>query len=394
MRFVVFAGVLMMAACGGKKPAPADVVAAEDGADKPAEDAAAKAEDAAAKAEDAAAKAEDAAAKAEDAAAKAEDAAAGDAATTGDAAAAAGDAAAGPSAEVLARGEYIAGVAGCALCHTAFGPKGPALDKMWAGGLEIPEAFGTWRSPNITQDKKTGIGGWSDEEIIAAVRQGKRPDGSQMYPIMPYPFYNAMSDGDAKALVAYLRTIPAIENAVAGNTDLKLPKMEVPPAKGAEPGDDPVKRGEYLAALAHCAVCHTPMGPEGMDMSKFMAGGSPMEIPAFGEGALHPPNLTPHPETGIGTWTDAEITTALREMKKKDGSPILGPMAMYQMGWAKISDQDIAAIIAYLRSLPPIENAVPKSTFKPHGPPPDAPPPGDADAGAAPGGDDKADAAP
>jgi mono/diheme cytochrome c family protein len=348
MRIVLAATMLMTAACGGKKPAPVDATAAaEDAAEKPAEDAAAKAED--------------------------------------------GSAA---SAELIARGEYVAGVAGCALCHTMFGPQGPVLDKMWAGGLEIPEAFGTWRSPNITQDKKTGIGGWSDEEIIVAVREGKRPDGSMLYPIMPYPFYHAMSDGDAKALVAYLRTIAAIENAVAGNTDLKLPKMAMPPATGAEPGDEPLKRGEYLATLAHCAACHTQMGPEGPDMTKFMAGGDPMEIPFLGEGALHAANLTPHPETGIGGWTDAEIVAAVKELTKKDGSPILGPMAMYQLGWAKIPDAEMGALVAYLRSLPPIDNAVPKSTFKPRGPPPDAPPPGDADAGAAPGGDDKADAAP
>ncbi len=380
--------VLTLAACGGKKPPPVDA------SPPPAEDVAKAAEDAAAAAPDAAPAPADAAAP--DAAPADAAAVAGDAAAVaGDAAAVAGDAVAGDAAsanaDLIKHGEYVASLTGCALCHTAFGPKGPALDKMWAGGLEVPEAFGTWRTPNISQDKKTGIGGWTDQEIINAVREGKRPDGSMLYPIMPYPFYNRMSDTDVKALVAYLRTVPAIENAVAGN-DLKLPKMPVPAATGADSPTEPVKRGEYLTTIMHCAACHTEMGPEGPNMAKWMAGSPvPMEMPQLGEGKLYASNITPHPTTGIGSWTDAEITAALREMKHKDGSPIMGPMQMYLMGWAKIPDADMSAIVAFLRTLPPVDNAIPKSTFKPHGPPPgDAPPA--ADAGAAP--DDKGDAKP
>jgi len=387
MRLVSLVVLSMIAtgACGGKKPAPADVAA-------PPEEVAAPAEDTAQPAPDAEKAPEDAAKAPEDAAAPAGDvAAAGDAgaAAAGDAGAAADAAAAAVDPEVIKRGEYVAAVAGCALCHTAMGPQGPMLDKMWAGGLEIPEAFGTWRSPNITQDKKTGIGGWSDAEIIAAVREGKRPDGSLLFPIMPYPFYNKMSDKDAKALVAYLRTIAAIDNAVAGNTDLKLPKMPMPAPTGAEPEAEPVKQGEYLATLMHCGACHTPMGPEGPDMGKWLAGSAEgMEIPFMGEGKLYMPNITPHPTTGIGAWTDAEIATAIKEAKRKDGTPIMGPMQMYVPAWSKISDADIAAIVAYLRSVPAVDNAIPKSTFKPHAPPPPGGEPG-ADAGAAPAPDAK-----
>jgi len=388
MRRVCTFGLIMLAlaACGGKKPAPVD-------APPPPADDVAKADDAAAKTEDAAMAPETAVEAPPDAAAKAPDdaaAAAADATPAGETAAVA------PSPETLARGGYLAGIMGCALCHTAFGPTGPALDKMWAGGLEMAEAFGTWRSPNISQDKKTGIGGWTDQEIINAVREGKRPDGTMLYPIMPYPFYNRMSDSDAKALVAFLRTLPAIENTVAGN-DLQMPKTPVPAATGAEPEAGQVKQGEYLTTLMHCAACHTSYGPDGPNMAKWMAGGDAMEMPPmFGEGKLYPSNLTPH-ATGIGGWTDAELTTALRELKKRDGSPIQGPMQMYQASWSKMPDADVNAIIAFLRSQAPIDNAVPKSTFKPH-PPPGGAPAADAgaaampDAGAAPG--EKSDASP
>ena len=270
---------------------------------------------------------------------------------------------------LLERGAFIANVSGCALCHTAFGPNGPDLAKMWAGGLEIPEEVGTWRSPNITQDKKTGIGGWTDAEILAAVREGKRPDGSRLYPIMPWPFYHAMSDADGQALVAYLRTVAPIENAVAGNTDLKMPKMELPPPAGKAPEDTPLARGAYYASLMHCAACHTPMTEKGPDMSRAFAGGMKWELPMFGDGTLYASNITPH-ETGIGAWSDEELTRAIRELKKKDGSPIFGPMAMYQPAWSQLSDDTVKDLIAYLRSLPPIDNAVPKSTFVPKGPPP------------------------
>lgn len=282
-----------------------------------------------------------------------------------------------PSGEVdaalIARGAFIAGISGCPQCHTPFGPNGPDLSKTWAGGLEIPEELGTWRSPNITQDKKTGIGGWTDDEILASIREGKRPDGSRLYAIMPYPFYHRLSDADGKALVAFLRTIPPIENAVAGNTDLKFPKLELPPPGGHPPEDKPVAQGEYLATLMHCGACHTPMTEQGPDMSRWLGGGMKFELPMMGEGALYASNVTPHP-TGIGEWTDAELKTALRDMKQRDGSPILGPMAMYQATWSQIPDADLDHIVAYLRSVPPVDNVVPKSDFKPKGPPPEAPP--------------------
>ena len=273
------------------------------------------------------------------------------------------------------RGAYIAKLAGCQFCHTPFGPQGPDMAKTWAGGLEVPDVIGTWRTPNITQDKDTGIGGWTDEQIKVAVRQGKRPDGVQMFPIMPYLLYNKMSNDDADALVAFLRTIKPISNKVERATDLKIPPIPAPEPKGAPAPDtsDTVKHGEYLATMMHCVHCHTPIDKKtgGFDMSKAYAGGFPIELPQMGEGVLYSSNLTPH-ETGIKDYTDEQLIDAFRKMKKRDGSVIMGPMALYQGSWFDLPDDDAKAIVAFLRSLPPIDNKIPASTFKPKGPPPGA----------------------
>lgn len=272
---------------------------------------------------------------------------------------------------LIERGKYLADVSGCMFCHTPFGPNGaPDMNKAWAGGLEVPEKVGTWRSTNITPDPDTGIGRWTDEQIIAAVREGKLPDGTMIKPIMPYLFYNVMSDDDARALVAFLRTVPPVANKVERATDLKLPDIPAPKPSGKPPGDDPVARGAYYASLMHCVMCHTPPGKEGApDMSKAFAGGFPMEIPLMGDGVVYSSNITSDKKTGIGGWTDDEIARALREMKKKDGSPIIGPMALYQVGWYRLEEEDVKGVVAFLRSVKPIANQVPKSTFKPKGPP-------------------------
>ncbi len=296
------------------------------------------------------------------------------------AAAAAVDAAAAPVAKaadpaIVARGDYLVNVVmNCGACHTPMGPQGPDMAKKFAGGLEIPEEFGTWRSLNITQDKKTGIGGWTDEQIATAIREGKRPNGDQLYPIMPYPFYNTLSDADVKAVVAYLRTIPPVENAVAGVTDLKLPKVPVPKPSGKEPESTPVAQGAYYATLMHCGQCHTPMDPKTMApiADKPMAGGQKFSMPMFGTGELYAANITPDKKTGLGGWTDDDYMNAISKLKHKDGSPIMGPMSLLGMNWNKMQPEHMKDVLAWMKDLKPIENKVPKSTFKPKGPPPGA----------------------
>ena len=288
---------------------------------------------------------------------------------------------------LVARGKYLANVLACNLCHTPMGPRGPIMEKAWAGGFRMKEKFGEWVSPNITPDVKTGIGGWSDAEIIAAVRTGVRKDGTKLKPIMPYPFYSQMTDEDAKALVTYLRALKPIENKVE-RVELKIPHIPAPPAK-----DYKGKQGEYLATIMHCAACHVPTDKTGMpDMKRAFAGGMKFELPPqMGTGHLYAPNISSDTKTGIGKWTVAQIATSIKAMTRPNGKPIMPPMAMYAAFWSKMTDEDVTAVATFIKGLPPQVNKVPPSTFKPNamGPPGGKPPTGKAPAKTPPGKDHK-----
>jgi len=261
----------------------------------------------------------------------------------------------------LERGTYLMQhVAVCGNCHTPMGPDGPLPGMELAGGMVIEfEGAFTAHVPNITPDPETGIGAWTDAQIVRAIREGIRPDGTLIGPPMPFELYRGLSDGDVAALVAYLRSVPPVKNAVAKSTySIPLPPAWGPPVESV-PAPDPADRvayGAYLAGpVAHCIECHTPMGPEGhMDYEHKLAAGG-FEIPGPW-GISVSANITPHPTTGIGAWSDAEIEQAIRKGVRPDGGLLAPPMPYY--GYAGMSDADMAAIIAYLRSLPPIENAV------------------------------------
>ena len=268
--------------------------------------------------------------------------------------------------KLVARGEYVAKVAGCTSCHVGVGPKGPDPSRSLSGGFEAPDTFGTWRPGNITSDVKTGIGGWTDAQIEAAIREGTLPDGTQMYPIMPFPFFNRMTDDDVHALIAYLRTLPAVENKVAPN-QLTLPRMAVPkPENAPDVTGDPVEHGEYLASLMHCASCHTPMGPRGPDLTRPFAGGMAFNLPMLGDGTLYAANITSDPDTGIGKWTEQNIIDAVTKLTKPDGKPVNGPMVFYVVAWAGLTDEDAHALAAYVKTIPAVANKVPDSTFVAH----------------------------
>jgi cytochrome c553 len=292
-----------------------------------------------------------------------------------------GSAAMAPAADtkLVERGAYVAKASACLVCHTAIGPNGPDLANVGAGGLEMVEKFGTWRTPNITPDKGTGIGNWTDDQIITAVREGVRPDGAKLIAMMPYMNYNVMTDDDAKALVAFLRTLKPVERTVA-KSEVKMESPPVPKPPNEAPGDDVDKKGAYYASLMLCNHCHwTPnkdfSAPAGMD--KMFSGGLPMELPPLGTGTLYARNITSHPETGIGKWTEEQIFTAIKMMQKPDGKMIMGPMLFMQGQWAQMDDADLKAVATFIKKLPPVDNKVPPHTFKPH----EGPPPGQAHGG-------------
>ncbi len=254
----------------------------------------------------------------------------------------------------LERGRYLMeAVAACGNCHTQQTPEGPLAGMELAGGMEIafPDAF-TARVPNITPDEETGIGAWSDEELIRAFREGIRPDGSLIGPPMPIELYRGISDEDAAALVAYLRSVPPVKNAVApSDYSVPLPPSYGPPlgpVAAVDPADK-VAYGAYLAGpVAHCIECHSPPGPNGAPDWEHQTGAGGFTFPGpWGESVSA--NITP---TGLADWSDEEIATVVRTGVRPDGSRLLPPMGVHY--YAKMRDPDLQAIIAYLRSLPPL----------------------------------------
>jgi len=257
---------------------------------------------------------------------------------------------------LLERGSYlINSIVACGNCHTPQGPDGPLPGMELAGGLVIQDEAFTVHTPNITPDKETGIGTWTDAQIITAIREGRRPDGRIIGPPMSISLYRKMSDRDVKALVAYLRQVKPVHNQVPPSEyHIPLPRSYGPPV-GSVPDvarDDPVTYGAYLAGpLGHCIECHTLLIDGKADYAhRLGAGGNAFQGPW---GTSISRNITPDKETGIGNWTDDQIKRAITQGISADGSPLLPPMGYHY--YANISAPDLDALIAYLRSLKPLK---------------------------------------
>ncbi len=250
------------------------------------------------------------------------------------------------------RGRYLVeGVVACGNCHTQQGPAGPVEGMALAGGLDVSGPWGKVISPNITPDPETGIGTWSADDIKRAIRDGLRPDGSLIGPPMPFHFYRSIADEDLDAIVTYLQSVPAIRNETpAPEFAMPLPTSYGPPVVSVAKvsRDDLVAYGEYLAGpLGHCMECHSSLDANGMpDPENGLGGGGiPFEGPW---GISYAANLTP---TGLSGYSDTEIKTIIRTGVRPDGSHLLPPMGVYY--YNSVSEEDLDAIVAYLRSLPP-----------------------------------------
>ena len=253
---------------------------------------------------------------------------------------------------LVERGRYLVeAIAACGNCHTPKGPNGPLPGKKLAGGDVIKHQDFTVVVPNITPDKESGIGKWTDDEIISAIREGRRPDGSLIGPAMPSRSYRSLGDEDVRAIVAYLRAVPAVRNPITAKSSYgrALPASWGPPVGRvvAPSSEDRVAYGAYLAGpLARCMDCHT----EHHDRAA--------AEPGTGGKAFYGPwgvsvsaNITPDETDGIGDWTDAEAERAIRTGVARDGHKLFPPMPF--ASYAGISADDMAALLAYLRSLPP-----------------------------------------
>lgn len=255
--------------------------------------------------------------------------------------------------DLVKRGDYLVNtIMTCANCHSPKGPPAAVAGKDFSGGLRFDEPPFDVTASNITQDKETGIGSWSDADIKNLLRTGIRPNGTPVAEVMPTSFYGIVTERDMDAIVAYLRTLKPIKNKVPDPIyKIKLPHHAFPgsekPFTEAMMGDK-VKKGFYLATIGHCMECHTPFGPRGKDFVGTLGQGG-MEFPGpWGKSVSR--NITPSKAKGVGAWSEAEIKTAITTGKSKDGSPLKPPMG-YEY-YAKMTAEDLDAVVAYLRTVP------------------------------------------
>jgi mono/diheme cytochrome c family protein len=249
------------------------------------------------------------------------------------------------------RGRYLVqGIVACGNCHTPQGPDGPVAGMALAGGMPFEEPVFTAYASNITPDAATGIGRWTDAQLIRAIREGLRPDGTVIGPPMPIGLYRGLSDPDVQAIVAYLRAQSAVVNPVPKSQyRMPLPPNYGPPVGTVAevPRSDRLAYGRYLAGpLGHCVECHSTPGPGGMPdlQHRLGAGGMVFKGPW---GASVASNITP---TGLARYTDAQLKTIITQGVRPDGSRLKPPMGTSY--YARMRDDDLALLIAYLRSLP------------------------------------------
>jgi mono/diheme cytochrome c family protein len=251
----------------------------------------------------------------------------------------------------IQRGKALVDAGDCIACHTN-DPKKP-----FAGGRPIETPFGIIYSSNITPDRDTGIGAWSDEDFYRAMHEGVGPDGTKLYPAFPYPYFTRMTRDDVMAVRAYLNTLPPVRNPRPANK-LTWPlnyrilingwnmmfftpgEFKPDPDKSAE-----WNRGAYLVQGAgHCGACHTEKNFLGADKSHALQGGQIQNWFA--------PNITSDRKTGIGAWSEAEIVEYLKTGRNRHSGASALMSEVVTDSTSKMSDKDLKAIAVYLKDVP------------------------------------------
>ncbi|RFM28181.1 c-type cytochrome [Deminuibacter soli] len=276
--------------------------------------------------------------------------------------------------EKIKRGEYLANhVAVCMDCHStrnwqAFaGP--PVPGTLGKGGEHFSKDMGfpgDFYAPNITP---AALKDWTDGELFRAITCGVNKNGKAMFPLMPYPAYGKMDKEDVYDIIAYLRSIPAIDNRVPASSpafpvSFLLNTMPVKQTPAQRPAiTNTLAYGAYLVNMAGCIECHTPDKRGQIIKEKAFNGGRIFKMPG---GILRSPNLTPDTATGIGTWTAAAF---VQRFKAYAGANAIQPVQQHSMNtpmpwlmYADMTHDDLTAIYTYLHSLPPVHNAVNRFT--------------------------------
>lgn len=280
--------------------------------------------------------------------------------------------------KVQERGNYLVNhVAGCIDCHskrdlTKY--SGPVIPGSEGGGgfafdQKLAMIPGVVYGRNITPDPETGIGSWTDDEILKALTQGISKNGDTLFPLMPYTNYNHMAKEDLLSIIAYIKTLKPIKNKVPARQLMMPVSMMYPPAGAMQasidgnirpPETDKVAYGGYLVNFADCGTCHSPMTQQGPDLSRKYAGGYPFDGGTF---KVNSANITPDSATGIGTWTEEKFLTKFTPYREETNYNFVAGkentiMPLSEM--AGMTDDDLKAIYAYLRTVKPISNKVEK----------------------------------
>ena len=264
------------------------------------------------------------------------------------------------SADAATKATYITRMADCEACHTAKG------GQPFAGGRPFVLPFGTIYTPNITPDPETGIGRWTDAQFLNALHRGVAPDGSRYYPAFPYPSYTLLTDEDALAIKAYLFALKPVKQANKPNTfafpfnqrwlmaiwaTLFNPDERFRPVEGQSAEWN---RGAYLVeAAGHCGECHTPRNlMQALDQRRKFAGGVAEGWNAY--------NISADKVSGIGDWTAEQLTAYLAAGHARDRGTASGPMGeAVELSLSHLVPSDIAAIVTYVRSVPPVASDLP-----------------------------------
>ncbi|MFM9927337.1 cytochrome c [Variovorax sp. H27-G14] len=262
-------------------------------------------------------------------------------------------AAGNPVTDQVQRGAYLTNAGDCMACHTSKG------GQPFAGGLYMNTPFGQISTPNITPDKQTGIGNWSDDEFYRVMHEGIGRHAEYLYPVMPFPWYTTVTRDDVLAIKAFLMTQPAVNKARPPNKlsfpfsvrESLLAWREVFFKPGTFVPDpaatDEVNRGRYLAeGLAHCGECHNAQPVAGTSKFKGSLQGGVID-------SWYAPNITSDARDGIGSWSNTDIATYLKTGVAPGKSIALGPMAQTVHSLSKLSDADLSALAAYLKATPP-----------------------------------------
>lgn len=255
------------------------------------------------------------------------------------------------------RGQYLVeALAACDNCHTPRGPNGYDLSARFSGGSQTFTGKDyVVRGSNISPDKEMGVGEWSDEALGAAIVAGVGRDG-QLAPAMPSDSYRVLTDADRNAIIAFLRAQSPVKAQPIAPAQ-RQGKWSPHPAPGAEAAfdeaelSDKVKRGLYVASIARCMACHSREVDDAPDyVNGLGAGGKIFRTPA---GVSVASNITPHPEKGVGAWTDDEIKHAITQGVSRKGEALKPPMStLAKAHFAKMSSEDLDALVAYLRTIP------------------------------------------